>query len=87
MNGFYNVSTEDKFDRVVENLFNNGYVWVGLNKKPSFEECKSKIHGNGKLVIHAFYNDINNKKEIQFGTKSIYNSYPQYKGKVKLLNI
>lgn len=86
MNGFYNASTEDKFNKVVTDLLNNGYEWVGLNKKPTFVECKKQIHGNGKLVIHAFYNDITNKKEIQFGTKSIYNSYPQYKGKVKVFN-
>lgn len=87
MGKFYDVNTQDKFDKVVTSLLNNGYEWVGLNKKPSFAECKQKIHGNGKLVIHAFYNDINNKKEMQFGTKSIYNTYPQYKGKIKLLNI
>ena len=87
MNGFYNANTEDEFNRVAMELFNNGYEWVGLNKKPTFAECKNKIHGNGKLIIHAFYNSINKKKEIQFGTKSIYNSYPQYKGKVKVLNI
>lgn len=87
MNGFYNADTKNSFDKVVAKLLDNGYEWVGINKKPNFEECKKQIHGNGKLIIHAFYNSIINKKEIQFGTKSIYNSYPQYKGKVKVLNI
>ena len=86
MDGFYNACTEDKFNKVVTELLNNGYEWVGLNKKPTFEECKKFIHGNAKLVIHAFYNDITRKKEIQFGTKTIYNSYPQCKGKVKIIN-
>lgn len=76
MNGFYNASTENKFNKVVTELLNNGYEWVGLNKKPTFEECKKFIHGNAKLVIHAFYNDITRKKEIQFGTKSTYKTYP-----------
>lgn len=87
MNGFYNASTEDKFNKVVAKLLNNGYEWVGFNKRPTFTECKRQIHGNGKLIIDAFYNDITNKKEIQFGTKSIYNSYPQYKGKVKVIEL
>lgn len=79
MNGFYNASTENKFNKVVTELLNNGYEWVGLNNKPTFEECKKFIPGNAKLVIHAFYNDITRKKEIQFVTKSIYKTYPQYK--------
>lgn len=86
MNGFYSANTEKQFNTVVTQLLNNGYEWVGLNKKPTFEECKRKLHGNAKLIIHAFYNDINHKNEIQFGTKSIYISYPQYKGKIKVIN-
>ena len=79
MNGFYNASTEDKFNNVAEVLLNNGYEWVGINKKPTFAECNNRIHGNAKLVIHAFYNSITKKKEIQFGTRSIYKTYPQHK--------
>lgn len=87
MDKFYNANTEETFNKVVTYLFNNGYEWVGLNKKPTFAECKKQIHGNGKLIINAFYNSITKKKEIQFGTRSIYNTYPQYKGKLKILDI
>lgn len=87
MNKFYNANTEETFNKVVTYLFNNGYEWVGLNKKPTFIECKKQIHGNAKLVIHAFYNSITKKKEIQFGTRSIYKTYPQYKGGIKVLDI
>lgn len=83
MNGFYNANTEEAFNKITVLLQENGYEWVGLNKNPTFAECKERIHGNGKLVICAFYNDITGKKEIQFGTKSIYESYPQLKNKVK----
>ena len=87
MNGFYNASTKEKFNRVTEKLLSNGYVWVGLNKKPSFEDCVKYIHGNAKLVIHAFYNDITKKNEIQFGTRSIYKTYPQYKRGIYVMEI
>ncbi len=87
MNGFYNGSTEEKFNRVTEKLLNNGYVWVGLNKKPTFADCKKYLHGNAKLVIHAFYNSINGKNEIQFGTRSIYKTYPQYKSGIEVMEI
>ena len=83
---FYDASTQEKFYKVVIKLQNEGYQWVGLNKNLTFEDCKNQIHGNGKLIIHAFYNTITNKKDIQFGTKSIYESYPQYT-KIKIINI
>ena len=87
MGKFYNANTEETFNKVITYLFNNGYEWVGLNKKPTFIECKNQIHGNAKLVINAFYNSITKKKEIQFGTRSIYKTYPQYKSGIKVLDI
>lgn len=87
MDKFYYANTEEKFKKVIDMLFNDGYEWVGIDKNPTFAKCKKQIHGNGKLIINAFYNDFTNKKEIQFGTKSIYNSYPQYKGKLKIMEV
>lgn len=86
MNGFYNANTEEKFNRATKKLLTNGYIWVGLNKNPTFAECKKQIHGNAKLIIHAFYNDITRKHEIQFGTKSIYRTYPQFKN-IKIIEM
>ena len=82
---FYDASTEEKFNKTVRKLTKAGFVWVGLNKHPSFEDCKKQIHGNAKLIITAFHNEINGKNEIQFGTKSIYNTYPQFRGKIKVI--
>ena len=87
MNGFYNANTEETFNKVTTELLKAGYVWVGLNKKPTFKDCKAHIHGNAKLVIHAFHNSINGLNEIQCGTRSIYNTYPQYKGKLNVVNM
>ena len=87
MNRFYYADTEAAFGRVAELLKNEGFVWVGLNNNPTFTECKKRIHGNAKLIIHAFVNDINKRKEIQFGTMSIYNTYPQFKGQISLIYI
>ncbi len=84
-NKFYSVNTKESFLYYVNQLLKDGFEWVGFDKKPSFSDCKKQIHGNGKLIIHAFYNDITNKKELQFGIKSIYNSYPQCK-KIKVIN-
>lgn len=71
-------------------LYKYGYNFVN---KPNFdtakscEELKTDIytdfykwyHGNSKPILHIFYNDINGKNELQFTTKSIVKTYPQYK--------
>lgn len=85
MNGFYVVNTEKFFNTITKELKNLGYEWVGINKNPTFQECKNQIHGNANLIINAFYNDITRKNEIQFGTKSIYKSYPQLRN-IKYIN-
>lgn len=84
-NTFYDASTKEKFNKTVRKLLSSGFQWVGLNKNLSFEDCKKNIHGNGKLIINAFYNDINGKNEMQYGTRAIYNTYPQYNGKIKVI--
>ena len=85
MDGFYIVNTEKFFNTITKDLKSSGYEWVGVNKNPTFLECKKQIHGNAKLIIHAFYNDITRKNEIQFGTKRIYRSYQQFK-RIKYIN-
>ena len=85
MNEFYVVNTEKFFNTITKELKNLGYEWVGINKNPTFPECNNQIHCNAKLIIHAFYNDITGKNEIQFGTKSIYRSYPHLRN-IKYIN-
>ena len=50
---------------------------------PKYQEAKKYYHGNSKLLVRLFYNDITNKFEMQITTKSIELSYPQ----IKKLNI
>lgn len=80
MEGLYVVYTEKSFNTIIKELKKFGYEWVGSNKNLTFSECVKQIHGNAKLVVCAFYNNITRKKEIQFGTKSTYLSYPQFRG-------
>lgn len=44
-----------------------------------YEEFRKYYHGNSKLILHFFYNSITNRKEISYGTRTVYRSYPQYK--------
>lgn len=43
------------------------------------DDFRKYNHGNSKLVLHFFYNTITGRKEISYGTKTIYRSYPQYR--------
>ena len=76
-------NTEDDFNRVVANLKKLGYVWATdfKNHEPTFEECKGFYHRNSKLLIHAFWNSITNRSEMNVTTLSVLKTYPQYKGK------
>lgn len=44
-----------------------------------FTKFKKYYHGNSKMILHFFYNNITKRKEFEIGTKTIYRSYPQYK--------
>jgi hypothetical protein len=77
----FRANTETDFNRVVSNLKKLGYVWAtDFPREPTFEECKRFYHGNSKLLIHAFFNDITDKHEMSATTISVLKTYPQYKG-------
>lgn len=86
--GFYDVSTKKLWDKRTAQAKANGYKW-GTSfpncDDPTFDDAKSHYHGNSKLILQLFHNDITGKDEMNYGTKSIYKSYPQYKGKLEIL--
>lgn len=51
----------------------------GLN--PRFNDVKKFYHGNSKILLHLFRNEITGKYEMQATTKTIVRSYPQNKNK------
>lgn len=85
----YDANTEQNFNQAVKNLKELGYVWATdfSEHEPTFKEMKSRIHGNSKLLIHAFWNDILNRPEFNCTTKSILRTYPQYKGIVDKIDL
>lgn len=46
---------------------------------PKFDEMRQNYHGNGKLLLHLFWNDLANMHEMQVTTATIEKSYPQIK--------
>lgn len=52
---------------------------------PKYEDAKKWYHGNSKLLLHLFFNDLTNKYEMQISTATIAKSYPQNK-KLNIVN-
>ena len=44
-----------------------------------YNTFKKYYHGNSKMLLNFYYNPITDRKEISYGTRSIYRTYPQYK--------
>lgn len=82
--GFYCINSRKLFDRRVWQAKSNGYKWATDNPKHEllYDEARSMFHGNSKLLLHLFHNDITERDEMQVTTVSVINTYPQYKGKV-----
>ena len=45
----------------------------------SYDQAKKHYHGNSKLLMHLFYNELTGKHELQVTTATIEKSYPQIK--------
>ena len=75
----------DKIQNVLQQAKNNGFVMASDFDKniPSAEKLYNDFrkynHGNAKIILHFFYNNITGRKEIAYGTKSAFLSYPQFK--------
>ena len=52
------------------------------NVIPKWAEIKKNYHGNSKILLELYYNDITQKYEMSITTRAIELSYPQIK-KVK----
>ena len=70
-------------------LDDNNFKWLTLTqynlrncsklKQQIYNDFYKFYHGNSQILIHIFYNDINDKFEIQFSNITNAKTYPQYK--------
>ena len=81
--GFYDVSTRELWEKRVAQAKANGWRWGTDFPKyePTFDKAKGWYHGNAKLILHLYYNDIVDRHEMVVTTKTTLKTYPQYKGK------
>lgn len=78
MNGIYiRINDEQTFNNAIFKAMVSpwGFVPVG-GEPPTFSEAKRYYHGNSKLLLCLFYNDITKKHEMQITTKTVARSYP-----------
>lgn len=52
-----------------------GFNRVSYLGELSFKRIRENYHGNSKILIKLYFNNILNRKEWQITTKSIENSY------------
>lgn len=72
---FIEVRNQNELLEVVQKVENSGYNRIGINENLSYDFFKNCYHGNSKLLIKLYFNDILNRKEWQITTKTIENSY------------
>mgnify|MGYP000020401444 CR=1 FL=1 len=71
----YEINSKEKHDRVVNEMLRKGFIFPNNMKPYTYEKAKNCYHGNSKLLLHTFYNDMTGKFEMQYTTKSVYLSY------------
>lgn len=71
----YDINTKQKYDERIKEMLNSGYIFPNNAEPDSFEKAKSYHHGNSKLLLRTFYNDITRKNEMQYTTMSVYLSF------------
>lgn len=71
----YDVNTKTKHDKRIAEMLDKGFIFPNNIKPYSFEQAKKCYHGNSKLLLQTFYNDMTGKFEMQYTTKSVYLSY------------
>ena len=68
----YDVNTKIKHDKRVTEMLDKGFIFPNNIKPYTFEQAKKCYHGNSKLLLQTFYNDITGKNEMQYTTMSVY---------------
>ena len=86
------VGNLDKLQNILNELKKGGFVMANDFKKdiPSAQELHKQFkqynHGNAKMILNLFYNDITGRKEIATGCRATYKTYPQYKN-LKIIKV
>lgn len=60
---------------VVTKIESYGFNRVSHLKELSFKKIRDNYHGNSKILIKLYFNNILNRKEWQITTKNTENSY------------
>ena len=72
---FIEVKNQNELLEVVRKVENCGYNRITSNDYLSFDFFKKCYHGNSKILIKLYFNDILNRKEWKITTKATENSY------------
>lgn len=82
---FGNKPNKEELQNFLNHCKTEGYISASDFDKniPTAEKIignfKKYYKGKSSLIIHLFYNNITNQNEINYGNKTVYKSYPQFK--------
>lgn len=89
---FIQCASTEKMQSLLNVAKNCGFVYASdftaeiPTAKELLAQFKKHNHGNAKMILHFFHNQITGRKEISTGSATIYRSYPQYKN-LKIIRI
>ena len=59
----------------------------GIDKVRFYEQMKKNFHGNAKMLLHLFKNEITGKYDMQCTTRAIARTYPQNRCRLNIVDV
>ena len=91
MTGIYiPVNDPDTFKKAVIGAFLSPWSFCfpgGLLPCYRYEPMKKSFHGNAKMLLHLFKNEITGKYDMQCTTRAIERTYPQNRGRLNIVDV
>lgn len=77
---YIRILDEIQYKAIVQSCMVSPWMFNFPNKTiPKYQEVKKLYHGNSKLLMHLYFNDITGLYEMQVTTASVEKTYPQIK--------
>lgn len=71
---YVRIDNQQELDQAIQKAEKNRFFRINENI-PTYEQAKSNYHGNSKLILHLFPNNILKRCEWQISTISTIKSY------------
>lgn len=76
---YIRIHDEKEYHDIIMGAMLSDWLFSFPGGPTNYEQVRKNYHGNSKLLMRLFYNDITRKYEMQVTTASVEKSYPQIK--------